>query len=177
MIKTLRNFLGREQTSDSNTLLTGTGEEFESWCANLQMQINPANRVNVTARLLTAAARIGFFDWETRASVFNVAQGFGAHFLPVHFYSPVPDTATIPDTTWHQRFDDLPNLSINRDKLCGLLSELAIYGQELVDVTNEPSSELVSGVPNYHWDNVAFGGGGRIRSLFDAKKIKAKENY
>ena len=175
MKKILRNIFRQQPTPDLNSPLMGSEEEFQSWYANFQMQITPTNRVNVAARLLTAAARIGFFDLETRTSVFNVAQRFGAHFLPVHFYSPVPDTEAIPNVTWGQKFDDIPNLAINRDNLCSLLSELAIFGRELGDVTDEPSSELAPGVPNYHWNNVAFGGGDAALLYAMIRKYKPKK--
>jgi hypothetical protein len=139
--------------------LFGTNEEFEGWYSQIKSSTNPTNKVNVVARLLTVAARIGFQDWETMTSVFNVAQSFGTHFLPVHFYSPVPDTTAISDTTWSQKYDDIPNLAINRTAILEILSQLSIYGQELVDITDEPSAELVAGVPHYHWVNPAFDGG------------------
>ena len=32
--------------------------------------------------------------------VFTTFQKFGIHILPVHFYSPVPDTRKIPERAW-----------------------------------------------------------------------------
>ena len=82
--------------------------------------------------------------------IFDIAQSFGAHFLAVHFYSPVPDTSTLSEATWNNRYDHL--LELDHDTTLMLLQRMEPFGPELADVPAR--SEC-----GYCWDNPAFDGG------------------
>src|SRR5690606_14554577 len=105
--------------------------DLEKWYEELSENTSEEQRVDTAARLLIAASRLGFADQQTKTLLFNYAQSFGLHFLPVHFYSPVIDTSAIPENTFKQRYDDIPNLNIDQSKILGLLNEFSEFGQEL----------------------------------------------
>lgn len=126
--------------------------DLENWYEELTENTSEEQRVDTATRLLIAASRLGFADQQTKALLFNHAQSIGLHFLPVHFYSPVIDTSAIPENTFKQRYDDIPNLNIDQPKILGLLNEFSEFGQELdlipVDFTEH----------QYYWSNPAFNG-------------------
>ncbi len=67
------------------------------------------------------------FFWEPgklRQNVFRIAQDYGLHMLPVHFYSPVPATKTLPAETW-SRCAEMPGVRTNIKKQLVLLATLA----------------------------------------------------
>ncbi|MGA9884761.1 MAG: class I SAM-dependent methyltransferase [Candidatus Acidiferrales bacterium] len=67
------------------------------------------------------------FFWEPgklRQNVFRIAQDYGLHLLPVHFYSPVPATKTLPPETW-SRCAEMPGVRTNIKKQLVLLATLA----------------------------------------------------
>ncbi|MGH9738669.1 MAG: class I SAM-dependent methyltransferase [Candidatus Acidiferrales bacterium] len=67
------------------------------------------------------------FFWEPgklRQNVFRIAQDYGLHMLPIHFYSPVPRTKTLPPETW-SRYGEMPGVRTNVKKQLVLLATLA----------------------------------------------------
>ena len=68
-----------------------------------------ANTSSRTLRLLSLllipVVRNGWQDHATKVKLFNTAQDMGVHLLPVHFYSPLPNTSEVPVGLGEQRFD------------------------------------------------------------------------
>jgi predicted O-methyltransferase YrrM len=124
--------------------------DFEDWFADLLRHTSPEQLDDTIQRLLIAAARMTFNDHERKLRMFDIAQAFGAHFLPVHFYSPVPDTSTLPEATWNNRYDHL--LGLDQETALGLLQRLEPFGAELADVPAQCDGD-------YCWGNPAFNGG------------------
>ena len=56
-------------------------------------------RRQTLAILVKSLARLSRKDEDTARSFFPLAQAMGFHFLRVLFFSPVPDTSNLPDTT------------------------------------------------------------------------------
>ena len=141
--------------------------DFEAWFSDL-VHHTPSDQLDDTIhRLLIAAARMTFNDHERKLRIFDIAQAFGAHFLAVHFYSPVPDTSALSEATWSNRYDHL--LGLDAKATLSLLERMEPFASELSDVP--PSCE-----DGYCWDNPAFDGGdasllyGMIR-LFRPQRI------
>jgi predicted O-methyltransferase YrrM len=124
--------------------------DLEGWLADLRRHTSPEQMDDTIQRLLIAAARMAFSDHERKLRIFDVAQSFGAHFLPVHFYSPVPDTSAIPEPTWTNRYDHL--LGLDRDCSLSLLRRLEPFAPELADIPATADG-------SYCWTNPAFNGG------------------
>ena len=76
-----------------------------------------------TGRLLrsTGAFNSFFGTWRHH---FNTFERLGLHVLPVHYYSPVPDTRTLHPLLW-QRWSDLPGIRIDEDRALGLLRKFS----------------------------------------------------
>jgi Methyltransferase domain len=69
----------------------------------------------------------GDFFWEPgklRQNVFHIAQDYGLHLTPVHFYSPVPQLKTLPADIW-SRCPEMPGVRANAKKQLVLLATLA----------------------------------------------------
>jgi Methyltransferase domain len=67
------------------------------------------------------------FYWQAgklRQSVFRIAQDYGFDLLPVHFYSPVPQTKALPADLW-TRHREMPGVDANVTKQLELLASLA----------------------------------------------------
>lgn len=128
-------------------------DDLEAWISDVLDHISEEQRVDTAARLLIGAARIGFKDEKTKLELFDYAQKFGVHFLPVHFYSPVPNTSDLPDGIFEQRYDELPNLKLNKQKISSILNDLSIFGPEFENIPMDYKKH------KYYWNNAAFGGG------------------
>lgn len=137
----------------SENWLRSAQTDVDAWFKELESHVPEAERANAATYLVLAAARLAFVNEATRLSVFAAAEKFGAHFLPVYFYSPVPRTDTLDESIWTTRYDDLPGLEINEDEVVALLDSLGRYGDELKEVPTETTAG------RYYWNNPAFGGG------------------
>jgi Methyltransferase domain len=69
----------------------------------------------------------GDFFWDPgklRQGVFRVAEKYGLHLMPVHFYSPVPEAKALPAETW-SRCPEMPGVEENVQSQLKLLATLA----------------------------------------------------
>jgi len=109
---------------------------------------------NIASRLIETLARHGgmfssyFSSWRWQ---FDRWQAAGVHLMPVHYYSPIPDTRTLGPEVWAVR-SELPGVDLNETGGLKLLrSTLAKYAPELADVPRE------EGKPGqYYFNNPAF---------------------
>jgi hypothetical protein len=101
--------------------------------------------------LLIMVARLASRGEDRARRFFDLAQSMGIHYLPVHYYSPVPDTSSLPECIWERRFDDIPGWDLNADKQRELLNVLASWGGEMA---NTPADCPVDS--GYCWNNPAF---------------------
>lgn len=124
-------------------------ENIEAWYADLEKHVE--DTTDFAFRLLTASARLGFKTQETKLDLFYKGQAAGFHFMPVHFYNPMPDSSKIPESTWDLRYDHIPGIAIEGSHATAVLKDLAQFGHELADVP-----EVGDG---YHWANGTFLGG------------------
>ena len=101
--------------------------------------------------LVIPALRNGFATSERQLDLFNRLQSVGGHLLPVHFYSPVPDTSALPEELYEFRYDRVPGWSLNVAFQLDLLSKLARFAGELGELYERPSE-----TNSFQWENDAF---------------------
>lgn len=82
---------------------------------------------NISAKVLARALKkSGLFEsyfgqWR---QTFPIFEKLGVHVLPVHYYSPVPNTASLPDSLWESR-SSMPGVDMNEDNALALLDTFA----------------------------------------------------
>jgi len=114
-----------------------------SWVQNcdaiseaLRTLVPEADRITLLTNLLIPILRNGFQNDATALALFDGAQSMGAHLMPVHFYSPVPDTSNISTTCWEERFDLAPGWDLRDRAQLNLLAMLGAFAEELEDLRN-----------------------------------------
>lgn len=83
-------------------------------------------------KLLSALLTLLYRAWRDPAEQsqrFNAAQALGLHVLPVHFYSPIPNTAQLPAELWHPR--ETPGIDWRESSQLDLLAKLANWSPEI----------------------------------------------
>ncbi|HEY7863193.1 MAG TPA: class I SAM-dependent methyltransferase [Thermoanaerobaculia bacterium] len=68
-----------------------------------------------------------------------------------HFYTPLLDPATLPESVWTGRFD--AGAEWNVEKQMAFFEEVHQFAEELAGFPQQPAA---SGPPVYHWDNGEF---------------------
>jgi hypothetical protein len=86
--------------------------------------------------------------------VFPAWEQHGFHVTPVHFYQPIPDTRTLPETLWN-RPSKLVGIDMNEARQLELLGkEFPKFKDEYNQLPAIPSGE----VPRFYLNNGLFGG-------------------
>jgi hypothetical protein len=117
--------------------------------------------------------------WNHWRTMFDYAEQRGLHILPVHYYSPVPDTRTLSAQRWSEpRL--LPGVALNTDEaLTWLETFMPKYWQECRSLATEPGPDP----HQYHLDNSAYGRGdadilyGILRDTKPRKIIEIGSGY
>jgi len=103
------------------------------------------------AALLIMIAKTGMQDETASRQTFDLAQRLGLHVIPVHFYSPVPDLRSLPDSLWGS-----PNQhgwDLEEAHQLELLQKLSSWNPELTSIPEEAEP----GAPQqYYWANPSF---------------------
>ncbi|BAZ43124.1 hypothetical protein NIES4102_01200 [Chondrocystis sp. NIES-4102] len=90
-----------------------------------------------------------------RGDIFNYAQKQGLHILPVHYYSPIPNTAELPTSVWNNQ-SELKGINLNIESGLELLTKLSTcYQQEYLKFPSEP----INSDREYYLNNSAYGRG------------------
>ncbi len=84
--------------------------------------------LEVLVRLLWRVYR----DAEGQAARFAAGQAVGLHLLPVHFYSPIPDTAKLPASVWELK--ETPGIAWREGEQLALLGRLGRWNGELAEM-------------------------------------------
>jgi predicted O-methyltransferase YrrM len=133
------------QFQDLLSGVSSTDEDWDAFFASWPDQIDRFSRevghrvpddqmAEFLASLAIPIIRNGFVTGERKVELFDRLQALGAHFLPVHFYSPVPDTASLPDALWDRRYDAVPGWSLRETDQLVLLSKLGSFSEELKSI-------------------------------------------
>jgi hypothetical protein len=72
---------------------------------------------------------------------FDLWQRLGIHMTPVHFYAPIPDTRSLPESLW-ERPSDLVGLDMREDEQLQMLSTLASNFKSEYDALPRDSSDF-----------------------------------
>lgn len=119
----------------------------------LWAHLDGEERIGVLRDLLSLVCRCARRDLRTRRVLFDQAESMGVHFLPVHFYSPVPEIGNLGAHVWTARWDEGPGFDWHFDDQLALLERLRVWARELEGTpTAKPSSE-----GQYYFENGAFG--------------------
>lgn len=99
----------------------------------------------------------GWYDgyWGHWRRMFNYAERHRLHIMPVHHYSPIPDTQNLPDELWKGP-RSLSGVDLNVDRACIWLRKLfQEYRHECAMFTEKPGQDP----HQYFLDNTAYGRG------------------
>ena len=83
---------------------------------------------------------------------FELWQSHGFHIKPLSFYSPIPDTKSLPDELWVKKSDCL-GIDWNEDAQLQLLKDLSMQYKK--EYSLFPEGEQV-GQPRFYFGNVSF---------------------
>jgi hypothetical protein len=87
-----------------------------------------------------------------KVEAFRRAQDNGVHLLPVHTYSPVPDTRSLTDLDFRERDDFLTRAGVDVAAMLEFVASAARWAGETDDIPAEPPP-----VDAFYWENTFFG--------------------
>ena len=88
------------------------------------------------------------------ASLFERCQAHGLHVLPVHYYSPIPDTRELPDTLWTTT-SAMPGVDLKEEEQLRFLTDVCPRFQTEYDAFAHDPSESSD---DYWFQNPMFSG-------------------
>jgi len=155
----LLDLFSKELLSDTPSTAVAW-QEFHKWLASSYDQFAEAlgkhmkgeQLIHLLTLLQIIVARNAFKDETTKLHFFEKAEECGVHILPVHFYSPIPNTQELPAEIWWHCFE---SFQLNAQAQLKLLDRIAKWAQEMSDTPHRSSSE-------YCWENPAFSPGDAI---------------
>ena len=114
-------------------------DNYEAFSAALDRNLEGDAVTDLLALFLIQVAKNGVLVPERTVEMFHLAEKLGVHILPVHFYSPVPDTTRLEESVWSERFDGSGALNLNVERQLPLLDELGRFAPELQEIPEEES--------------------------------------
>ena len=115
----------------------------------LRGNINMAELSQFIATVMPRCLHSGKFQ-----EIFPVWERHGFHVTPVHFYQPIPDTESLPETLW-DRPSELLGIDMNDSVQLDLLTKhFPRFRSEYERIPIQPTGERGS----FHLDNRLFGG-------------------
>ncbi len=115
----------------------------------LRGNINMAELSQFIATVMPRCLHSGKFQ-----EIFPVWERHGFHVTPVHFYQPIPDTQSLPETLW-DRPSELLGIDMNDSVQLDLLTKhFPRFRSEYERIPIQPTGERGS----FHLDNKLFGG-------------------
>lgn len=117
-----------------------------------EQHLGEADLLRFLSGAVARLARSGFSSPERGTRLFYETEAAGAHILPLHYYSPVPDSRTIPEATWQDAHDFGGAIDLRVEAQLELIAELSQWMPELADV---PMLER-EGDGGFHWLNRWF---------------------
>jgi hypothetical protein len=114
-----------------------------------------------------------------RGELFDHAERNGLHVMPVHYYTPVPETLNVPEEVWSSRLE-APSLALRVEEGRSTLARLAERFREEYDAL--PFARP-GGPPRFHLDNGTYSCGdaeilyAMIRDLKPRRIIEVGSGY
>ena len=109
------------------------------------------NQIALLRHLLFKNVRQSVWVDSDNQKLFYDFEKIGFHILPVHFYSPLPDTGTLADAVWEPY--DTADMGYDDEAMLKLLTELSQYKTEVMDIPMEQVDRQ-----QYYYNNIAFNG-------------------
>ena len=144
-------FKGENQQAAWKEFLNAFVDNCDELTAALERNLEGDDLINMLGTLLIPAGRIGFRDGEIWVRLFDAAERMGIHFLPVGYYSPVPDCRALGDEVFESRFDDA--FAASTAPQLDLLWKAAVFAREM-ESTPQRSSDARP--DQYDWSNDVF---------------------
>ncbi len=111
----------------------------------------PERREDVAALIATLLDR--YVQYPDFATYFRLWQSSGFHVTPVHFYSPIPDTATLGEDVWN-RETALAGIALAESSQLALLASFTRFRDEYDAIPFEPTGRE----GEYYLNNPMFSG-------------------
>jgi len=145
-IEQFQSLLSGVSSSDEdwNAFFASWPDHIDRFSREVGHRIPDEKMAEFLASLAIPIIRNGFLSGERKVELFDRLQALGAHILPVHFYSPVPDTASLPDELWDRSYDEVPGWSLRETDQLALLSKLGAFREEL------------NRIDTFDWENPQF---------------------
>ena len=105
-------------------------------------------------RILACALLLACRQSQESAGFFERCQAHGLHVLPVHYYSPIPDTRELPDSLWSAT-SAMPGVDLREDQQLRFLTEICPQFQREYDAFAHDPPESVD---DYWFQNPMFSG-------------------
>jgi Methyltransferase domain len=133
-----------------NTFHTVFRGNYEAFSTALGKNMEGDDLISLLTLLLIQVARNGVFVPDLSVKMFHAAEEVGVHILPVHFYSPIPNTSALQQSVWSERFDRGWNWKMNEPSQLALLAQLGRFAPELEAIPEEKDGS------GFYWNNPAY---------------------
>ncbi len=151
-VQQFKNFVleGPDSDEDWRDFLAAWYKHLDRFSADVGKHVDDQEMATFLMSLVVPVLRNGFITSERQLDLFNRLQEIGCHLLPVHYYSPIPDTSALPEEFWDFTYEAVPGWSLNIPGQLALLLRLAAYAEELGELYASGDSE------SFDWNNAAF---------------------
>jgi hypothetical protein len=151
----------QSRSRHSETARLGSTEEFTmeikvDWETMKQELLNNLSEDKVPEDVVSLLANVArrILHQPRKGDTFRLWERHGLHVLPVHYYSPIPDTRTLPDALWESE-SQLPGIDLNEAVQLSLLREVFPSLREEYNVL----SRQATGCPHeFYFENGRFSG-------------------
>jgi hypothetical protein len=139
----------------SDTPVAGSDNQTITWDLVVRAVHHYANGDHDTDKIAALVAEImpSVLKSAEFGKYFRFWESAGFHVTPVHFYSPIPKTADLPDEIW-ARETALTGLDMNEQSQLGLLAECQRFQPEYNALPQEP----IDAPGRFYLRNPMFGG-------------------
>jgi methyltransferase family protein len=141
-------FKGRSGTEEEwKEFITAWPRNCDSFCRELARYVPEKDMAGLLANLTVPALRNGFIDEARKEELFDRIQEMDFHLTSANFYSPIPDTRSLPAELWTHRYDTTPGWSLREPAQLDLLSKLGAFSGELQQIAqNTQFNEMDSSI-------------------------------
>src|SRR2546428_13259334 len=124
---------------------------YEALSAQMGRHLDEEDLLHMLGLLLVSIGQNGFKTAERKSHLFDLAPAMGIHVMPVHFYSPVPDTSSLSDSIFAAHFDTMTSM-IDAPAQLRFLASLRDAAAELSNILMDHTED-----GHFYWNNPAFG--------------------
>ena len=133
-----------------NTFHTVFRGNYEAFSAALGQNVEGDDLISLLTLFVILVARNGVLAQEISVKMFHAAEKIGVHILPVHFYSPIPNTSALESSVWSERLDRGGVWKMNERSQLAVLEELGRFAPELDAIPEENDDS------GFYWNNPTY---------------------